>query len=53
MEEIFSLCLSFGTYGAIGLRNDKVVRMYSDNFPEVGIIEFHLDSIKFEKSMIG
>lgn len=23
--------------------------MYSDNFPEVGIIEFHLDSIKFEK----
>lgn len=46
---VFSCALSFGTYGAIGLRNDKVVRMYSDNFPEVGIIEFHLDSIKFEK----
>ncbi|NLL30085.1 MAG: galactokinase [Clostridiales bacterium] len=46
---VFPCALSFGTYGAIGLRNDKVVRMYSDNFPEVGIIEFHLDSIKFEK----
>ena len=46
---VFPCALSFGTYGALGLRNDKVVRMYSDNFPEVGIIEFHLDSIKFEK----
>lgn len=46
---VFPCALSFGTYGAIGLRNDKVVRMYSDNFPEVGIIEFHLDSIKLEK----
>lgn len=48
-ENVFPCALSFGTYGAIGRRNDKVVRMYSDNFPEVGIIEFHLDSIKFEK----
>ena len=46
---VFPCALSFGTYGGIRLRNDKQVRMYSKNFKEIGIIEFSLDEIKYEK----
>lgn len=47
---VFPCALSFGTYGVISLRNDKKVRMYSSNFEDIGIIEFDLDHIKYEKS---
>lgn len=46
---VFPCALSFGTYGAISLRDDKKVRMFSNNFKDLGIIEFDLDSIKYEK----
>lgn len=47
---VFPCALSFGTYGVISLRNDKKVRMYSSNFENIGIIEFDLDNISYEKS---
>lgn len=47
---VFPCALSFGTYGVISLRNDKKVRMYSSNFENIGIVEFDLDNISFEKS---
>lgn len=46
---VFPCALSFGTYGAVALREDKLVRMYSENFTEIGVIEFNLDAIKYEK----
>ncbi|MBU5454491.1 galactokinase [Caproiciproducens sp. MSJ-32] len=46
---VFPCALSFGTYGVVALREDKVVRMYSENFTEIGVIEFNLDTIKYEK----
>ena len=46
---VFPCALSFGTYGAISLRDDKKVRMFSNNFKDLGIIEFNLDDIKYEK----
>lgn len=46
---VFPCALSFGTYGAVALREDKLVRMYSENFTEIGVIEFNLDTIKYEK----
>lgn len=46
---VFPCALSFGTYGVISLRNDKVVKMYSSNFENIGVIEFDLDNIKYEK----
>ena len=46
---VFPCALSFGTYGVISLRNDKVVKMYSSNFENIGVIEFNLDDIKYEK----
>ncbi|WP_291652358.1 galactokinase [Clostridium sp.] len=47
---VFPCALSFGTYGVISLRNDKKVRMYSSNFEDIGIIEFDLDNISYEKA---
>lgn len=47
---VFPCALSFGTYGVISLRDDKKVRMYSSNFEDIGIIEFDLENIKYEKS---
>lgn len=42
---VFPCALSFGTYGAIALRDDKTVRMYSDNFKDLGIISFNIDQL--------
>ncbi|MDV4151647.1 galactokinase [Clostridium sp. AL.422] len=47
---VFPCALSFGTYGVIRLREDETVRMFSSNFEEVGVIEFSLNNIKFEKA---
>jgi len=47
---VFPCALSFGTYGIIALRNDKKVRMYSLNFENVGIVEFDLENIVYDKS---
>lgn len=46
---VFSCALSFGTYGAIKLRDDKLVRMYSKNFDDLGIINFNIDNLKNEE----
>ncbi|GAA0069661.1 galactokinase [Clostridium sardiniense] len=46
---VFPCALSFGTYGAISLREDKKIRMFSNNFKDLGIIEFDLEGIKYEK----
>ena len=46
---VFPCALSFGTYGAISLRNDKKVRMYSENFKDKGIINFNIDILKNEE----
>lgn len=46
---VFPCALSFGTYGAIALRDDKKVRMYSDNFKDLGVITFDIDELKNEK----
>ena len=43
---VFPCALSFGTYGAISLRGDKIVRMYSENFVDKGIITFNKNSFK-------
>ncbi len=42
---VFPCALSFGTYGAVSKRDDKIIRMYSDNFKEIGVVEFNLDKL--------
>lgn len=46
---VFPCALSFGTYGAIALRDDKTVRMYSENFKDLGVITFNIDDLKNEE----
>ena len=47
---VFPCALSFGTYGIISKRNDRKVRLYSMNFEDLGVIEFSLDYMVYDKS---
>lgn len=46
---VFPCALSFGTYAIVRKREDKVVKFYSNNFKNIGIIEINLDEIKYEE----
>ncbi|GAA0862938.1 galactokinase [Paraclostridium tenue] len=46
---VFPCALSFGTYGAIALRDDKTINMYSKNFDKLGVISFSIDKLENEK----
>lgn len=43
---VFPCALTLGTYGAVRKRTDRVLRFYSLNFPENGMIETSLDELK-------
>ena len=47
---VFPCSLTIGTYGAVRIREDRKVRFYSENFPDLGIIEFSLDELIYDKS---
>ena len=47
---VFPCALSFGTYGIISKRNDRKIRLYSMNFEDLGVIEFSLDYMVYDKS---
>lgn len=42
---VFPAAIDKGTYAKVGLRNDRFVRAYSQNFEKEGIIEINLDRI--------
>lgn len=45
---VFPCAITLGTYGAARRRKDRMVRLYSNNFPESGIIQFSLDDLTFD-----
>ncbi|MCT4595890.1 MAG: galactokinase [Anaeromicrobium sp.] len=47
---VFPCALNFGTYALVRKRDDNRIRMYSKNFNHVGIIEFHLEELVYEKN---
>lgn len=47
--KVFPCALDFGTYAVVSKRDDKNFRMYSENFKNLGIIEFSLDSLIYAK----
>jgi len=47
---VFPCALSFGTYAVARLRKDRKIRLYSDNFKDLGIIEFDLDMLEYEEA---
>lgn len=43
--KVFPCALDFGTYALVKKREDKIFRMYSLNFEDIGVIEFSLDKL--------
>ena len=46
---VFPCAIDKGTYGLVKKRNDRKFRMYSENFADLGIMEFSLDELTNEK----
>ena len=46
---VFPSPITLGTYALVGKREDKLVRAYSINFEKIGIIEFSLDNLEYNK----
>lgn len=46
---VFPCALDFGTYAVARKREDKIFRMYSKNFENLGLIEFNLDNLVYDK----
>lgn len=46
---VFPCAIDKGTYGLVKKRNDRKFRMYSENFADLGIMEFTLDELTNEK----
>ena len=47
---VFPASISLGTYGAARKRDDNLLRFYSANFEDKGIIEVPLEDLRFEKA---
>lgn len=46
---VFPASITLGTYGLAKKRDDNKICLYSENFPEKGIIEFSLEDLDFNK----
>lgn len=47
---VFPAAITLGTYGAARKRDDQVLRFYSANFEELGIIEVDLGNLVYDKA---
>lgn len=46
---VFPASISFGTYALGRKRDDKILRFYSMNFPEIGIIEGNINDLSYKE----
>lgn len=46
---VFPASITIGTYGLAKKRNDQTMRFYSENFPDLGIIEVDLNNLTYNK----
>jgi len=46
---VFPCAITYGTYAVASKREDQLVRLYSVNFPNIGIIEFNLNQLDYDK----
>ncbi|HPJ00904.1 MAG TPA: galactokinase [Enterococcus sp.] len=47
---VFPASITLGTYGLASKREDQLVCLYSENFPDKGVITFSIDELNYEKS---
>jgi galactokinase len=45
---VIPCAITCGTYGVVSKRRDRLIRLFSKNYPEEGVIEFTLDELIFE-----
>ncbi|WP_137663039.1 galactokinase [Enterococcus hulanensis] len=46
---VFPASITYGTYGVAAPRKDKKVLVYSTNFEDIGVIEFDIDQLDYDK----
>lgn len=46
---VFPAAITLGTYGLVSSRKDREVHVYSENFPDKGVIVFTLDDLVYKK----
>ena len=46
---VFPCAIDKGTYGLVSKRSDRTFRMYSENFADLGVMEFTLDELVNDK----
>jgi len=46
---VFPAAITIGTYGVARRRDDNQVRLYSENFPDAGIMAFDLKELAYDK----
>lgn len=46
---VFPCAITFGTYAVAQKNDDDIVRVYSMNFPEKGVLEFSLKELEYKK----
>lgn len=46
---VFPTAITFGTYALVKKRDDRIVRLYSENFEAHGIVEVNLDTLVFDE----
>ncbi|GHH99537.1 galactokinase [Neobacillus kokaensis] len=46
---VFPCAITYGTYAVARKREDQLIRLYSKNFPEKGVIEFNLNELDFKQ----
>lgn len=47
---VFPCAISFGTYALFRKREDDIVTVYSENFPDKGVISFSLSDLDYDKA---
>lgn len=47
---VFPASITLGTYGLASKREDQLVCLYSENFPDKGVITFSIDELNYEKA---
>ncbi len=47
---VFPCAITYGTYAVVKKREDQLIRLYSVNFPDKGIIEFDLKHLDYDSA---
>lgn len=47
---VFPAAITLGTYGIASKRKDNIIRLYSENFKDVGVIEFSMEELSYSEA---